>query len=176
MFLIIVWSGCYIWFYRSVEHEIRTNGVKPPGSNFLKFWVALVDKQIVGCVGITAGRDLKPKIKDEAEKARDLTEAGKVASVWRLTVDPKFRRFGIGRQLMSHIEEYLVSQGYTEIALLAGNIDSLRFYDSLNYRRDRVAWHLGNHESIFFSKQIGPTSSTSSSPTTSPSSSSSSSS
>lgn len=145
----------------------------------MHFWVAEYDKQIVGCVGVTAGRDLKPKIKDDEKSANgkdntdntsntgsnnnnntnssssaDDSSNSKVASVWRLTVDPKYRRYGIGKLLMDVVEKYLKEQGFDEIALLAGNIDSLKFYDRIGYRRDRVAWHLGNHESIYYSKKI----------------------
>jgi len=150
-------------------------GVK--GMEYLNFWVAEVDGEVTACIGVvdgpaykaaahanSAGGDKKDKTetaateKDGGKAAETETESGasgrKVASVWRLTVTEKSRNLGLGRILMDVSEKWLAEHGYTDVSLLAGHIGSQKFYDKLGYTREKVAWHLGNHESIYFSKKL----------------------
>jgi len=163
----LLWGSGYLWFHTQVEKSIRSAGVK--GMEYLKFWVADVDGAVAGCVGVVDGPAHKAasyangaqtkEQADAAEAAGGDTAAPaaaprKVASIWRLTVSEQFRKFGLGRLLMDEAEKFLKEGGYTDISLLAGHIGSQIFYDRLKYTREKVAWHLGNHESIYFSKKL----------------------
>lgn len=130
--------GYLIWFNQSVEGFIKRSGVRAP---YDKFYVATLDDYIIGCVGIKAGNSLS-----------EATTDTEVCSIWRLTVDEKYRQYGLGKKLMAICEDYAIENKYKEIKLLAGNIASIKFYDRLGYTRESVAWSKGRHESINFHK------------------------
>lgn len=129
----------------------------PENAEYLKFFVAVLDNEIVGCIGLTDGEELvKTKIPEKTDDAdgQSLKSGTKIASVWRLTVTAPYRKYAIGRKLMMYCEEYLEQQNYTKITLLAGNIDSLHFYDRLKYSKTHLAWEKGYHQSWYYALSL----------------------
>jgi ribosomal protein S18 acetylase RimI-like enzyme len=55
--------------------------------------------------------------------------------MYSLAVDPRFRRQGIGRTLVQHLERVLALRGCPKINLqiLAGNAEVTSFYETLGY-------------------------------------------
>lgn len=58
--------------------------------------------------------------------------------IYYLGVDAEFRRWGIGRILVRHCEEWLARLGAPKIQLMVrtGNEDAARFYDAIGYDED----------------------------------------
>ncbi|AHI63280.1 GNAT family acetyltransferase [Burkholderia thailandensis] len=55
--------------------------------------------------------------------------------LYSLAVEPRARRFGIGRALLAHAEAALAARGCPKVNLqvLPGNDDACRFYEALGY-------------------------------------------
>lgn len=67
--------------------------------------------------------------------AERVGERGSVAVVHWLLVDPRYRRHGIGRLLINHLEQAAWNAGHREIQLEthAGWIAAVAFYQSIGY-------------------------------------------
>lgn len=114
----------------------------------MKFFVATLDEEIIGCIGLTDGEELT-----KSDKPTNTSE-DKIASVWRLTVSAPYRKYAVGRRLMMYCEDFLQKEGYTKITLLAGNIDSINFYSRLKYKKTHLSWEKGYHQSWFFALDL----------------------
>ena len=57
-----------------------------------------------------------------------------------LSVDPEYRRQGLGQQLMTAVEEQLLAVGCPKINLQirAGNGEAIAFYESIGFTKDEV--------------------------------------
>ena len=80
-------------------------------------FVALRDSKCFGCVGVKVGTDIEKQ------------ESGSVAaSIWRLSVDERVRRQGVGMALMCAAEDWARQQGCTCMSLATSNNFAAKFY------------------------------------------------
>lgn len=84
--------------------------------------------EIIGCIGIR-GYD------KDFEEFKGVYFKDTTASIWRLMVDLKYRRMGIGSKLVKYVERFSKSKNYSNIYLhtqrnLPG---ALQFWQSQNY-------------------------------------------
>lgn len=85
---------------------------------------------------------------------------GHTAYIVTLDVAPAFRRRGLARTLMHETESRALAAGAHEIALhvYTGNTNAINFYESLGYRRLRMAedfYSRGVH-ALVYRKHCGP--------------------
>lgn len=87
------------------------------------FWVAEVDKKIVGCIGV------KPV---ESSHSSDCATA---AELCRLSVDASARRLGVASALVAVLESFALASGYAQISLeTIGAMESAqKLYRALGY-------------------------------------------
>ena len=106
---------------------VRRVWMRPSFSNF---WVAEVDGNPVGCVACKMTHTLL-----DSKSATLFSDGGnaKEASVWRLSVDPSARRYGLGRRLMATAERWAGEQGARRVSLITGNKSSKQFYQRIGY-------------------------------------------
>jgi len=60
--------------------------------------------------------------------------------IYYLAVDPKHRKQGLGRQIMTAAEEKLLDIGCPKIDLMIrkNNLDVIKFYEKIGYGHDEV--------------------------------------
>jgi len=92
------------------------------------FFVAELDGRVVGCVGVLA----KHTLYKEATGGVASSGAGD-ASLWRLSVDSRLRRQGVGHALVAAAEAWGAAHGCTRVSLVCGNPRSKRAYHRLGY-------------------------------------------
>lgn len=111
-----------------------------PGGNF---WVATVNdgnkEKVVGMVGL----EKKPNGEGELR---------------RMSVSSEFRRFGLGRQLVSHLEAWAKESGYSKVVLSTGAImfNAVKFYPSIGYEltRTEIVSQDPEFEAHYFAKNL----------------------
>ncbi|TYZ59232.1 hypothetical protein PybrP1_010852 [[Pythium] brassicae (nom. inval.)] len=103
-----------------------------PGGNF---WVATLaseegEDEIIGTIAY------------ERKAARD-------GEVRRLSVKSSFRRFGIGRVLVSHLEQWAKAHGFASVSLNTGTVmhDAVHFYKKIGYAVTKVENESGDMSS-----------------------------
>uniref|UniRef100_K3XAQ0 N-acetyltransferase domain-containing protein n=1 Tax=Globisporangium ultimum (strain ATCC 200006 / CBS 805.95 / DAOM BR144) TaxID=431595 RepID=K3XAQ0_GLOUD len=100
--------------------------VKPGGN----FWVATIDdeqqdggrrEKVIGMVGLEA----KPNQEGELR---------------RMSVDSAYRRYGVGRMLVTHLETWAKANGFVKVWLTTGDImkQACRFHESLDYEHTKT--------------------------------------
>lgn len=110
--------------------------VGPDGKNLISNWIAKEDRimfvalqhlKCVGCVGVKVGTDI------EKQESSSVT----VASIWRLSVDERVRRQGVGMALMCAAEDWARQQGCTSMCLESANKIAAKFYvDKAGYKEE----------------------------------------
>ena len=65
---------------------------------------------------------------------------GHRGSVYYLSVHPDYQKISLGRMLMKHSEDYLLTLGCPKLNLMVrtSNLPVIEFYDQLGYRKDEV--------------------------------------
>ena len=65
---------------------------------------------------------------------------GHRGSVYYLSVHPDYQKKSLGRMLMKHSEDYLLTLGCPKLNLMVrtSNLPVIEFYDQLGYRKDEV--------------------------------------
>jgi len=65
---------------------------------------------------------------------------GHRGSVYYLSIHPDFQKKNLGRMLMNHSENYLLTLGCPKLNLMVrtSNLPVIEFYDRLGYQRDEV--------------------------------------
>ena len=58
-----------------------------------------------------------------------------IFSIWRMSVDEKARRFGVGRRLMEACEHWAKDKGGTKMTLVTGNSIAANFYKRVGYSK-----------------------------------------
>lgn len=127
------------------NHAISIDGdMGPDGANLHRFWGSNGDKEredramfiaesrdgITGAVIVVGVCCVK---RGEDEKV--IPQAGyPVFSIWRMSVDERFRGFKIGTRLMCTAEEWARSKGGKRITLITGNSIASKFYQSIGYK------------------------------------------
>jgi ribosomal protein S18 acetylase RimI-like enzyme len=104
-----------------IDHSKQRAGlellIEQPGSSYIL--VAESGEKVIGML--------------TAQMFISTAEGGKVAILEDMVVDEKFRRQGIGKDLMKEMEKWAVQNNIKRIQLLADkdNISALHFYDKL---------------------------------------------
>jgi GNAT superfamily N-acetyltransferase len=109
------------------DHAMLPDGdVGPDGENLISNWISKEDRimfvalqglKCVGCVGVKVGTDIEKQ------------ESGSVvASIWRLSVDERARRQGVGMALMCAAEDWARQQGCSSMSLKSANKIAAKFY------------------------------------------------
>ncbi|MDL2246318.1 GNAT family N-acetyltransferase [Methanobrevibacter sp. OttesenSCG-928-K11] len=104
------------------------NYYKDPSRNNLFIALKLENNEIIGTIAI---REYDKNFEEfENVYSKDFT-----SSIWRLFVNKKYRRYGIGTKLVNIVEEFAKEKNYKEIYLhthknVKGALD---FWKSLNY-------------------------------------------
>ncbi len=72
---------------------------------------------------------------------------GHRGSVYYLSIHPDFQKKNLGRMLMKHSEDYLLTLGCPKLNLMVrtSNLEVIEFYDRLGYQKDEV---------VVFSKRL----------------------
>lgn len=81
----------------------------------------------IGCVCVKLEHTLS------RERAGGVEPVKGEASVWKLSVLPEARRFGVGRMLMGGAEDFARRRGCTRVSLVTSNESSKTFYRRLGY-------------------------------------------
>ncbi len=65
---------------------------------------------------------------------------GHRGSVYYLSIHPDFQKKNLGRMLMKHSEDYLLTLGCPKLNLMVrtSNLEVIEFYDRLGYQKDEV--------------------------------------
>lgn len=102
--------------------------IKPDKNIFLLAFLKNTDK-IIGTIGIRA-------YDKDYEIFKGTYDAETTASIWRVFIDKKWRRNGIGSKLVSTAEEFCKNKGYKNIYLHTQKIvdGSLDFWLSKGYK------------------------------------------
>ncbi|TMW58405.1 hypothetical protein Poli38472_009964 [Pythium oligandrum] len=118
-------EGQDVRFYRNyVDKTLKTDLGDIEGTYFASgghFWVATTtvgeQEVVVGMVGLEGKPD-------------------GVGEVRRMSVMPEYRRFGVGRDLIDHLERWAEQNGFTKVWLATGRVmvQACRFYESLGYK------------------------------------------
>jgi len=146
LFYVEVWS----YIRHALAQDVCVSGIqKTYFDTGGYFWVA-VDKtynEVVGCIALQ-GLETGPKNRQQQQSngnssnnnntktsmlecgtietetavpADKWTRAERVGELRRLSVDPEHRRWGIGRHLLAHLENFARQQGYSHIMLTCSN-------------------------------------------------------
>ncbi|MFP5345964.1 MAG: GNAT family N-acetyltransferase [Actinomycetes bacterium] len=119
---------------------------RPPLGAFL---VALVDGDLVGCVGLRA-------VVDE-HAVTDVESPGRDVELKRMYVRFRYRRSGIGRALLQAAEERARSLGYRRILLETGlgQPEAIGLYEAAGYERVTGFGHYARQpDSRAFAKRL----------------------
>ncbi len=116
------------WFDQVFKSDMKDifqwygSGIRPQTA----FWIAELDDNIVGCIAITPVH---------SSRRKDL--AYTIGELQRFAVDKKYRRYGIGKLLVYHLETWAQSQGYESIFLrtLPNMTNAINFYTNYGYQR-----------------------------------------
>lgn len=107
-----------------------------PGGNF---WVATIDSEVVGIVGLEA----KPNCEGELRRMSIKTEA---------------RRFGVGRLLVAHLETWASAHGFAKVWLSTGGVmtQTQKSYASMGYEFTHTEPYMSDpsFEAVFFAKTL----------------------
>ncbi|KAF1331440.1 N-acetyltransferase cml2, partial [Globisporangium splendens] len=108
-----------------------------PGGNF---WVAtLEDGEIVGMIAYQ---------KKEADGEGELR---------RLSVKSEYKRFGLGKFLVAHLETWAKANGFKTVTLNTGTVmhDAIAFYHKIGYTLTKIENTSGHYELQYFEKSEG---------------------
>ena len=126
-------------FHSLIKENYSENGCfGPEGRNITANWgktdrcmyVACIDEEIVGLCGVKIGK--------EEDSVAEGTEELKVASIWRLSVDSRHRRKGIGEQLLSQCENWARDKKCETMTLVTGNQIAHKFYLKVQFEVTEV--------------------------------------
>ena len=106
-----------------------------------KFWVYEKNKRIIGCMGITPGRE-------------------KSIEIHKLYIDKKYRRKGLAKRLLSMAETYALNSKIKKITLWTDTRfkESHKTYEKLNYKklkRTRKLYDVSKTKEYTFTKVLG---------------------
>lgn len=128
------------WSLKGDLGHIPTTYIAPGGN----FWVATLPgddgedgEEIIGTI------------------AYERKEAGN-GELRRLSVKSAYRRFGIGRVLVAHVEQWAKAHGFSGVSLNTGTVmhDACHFYKKIGYSVTKVESTPGGYELIYFAKQL----------------------
>uniref|UniRef100_K3XAQ9 N-acetyltransferase domain-containing protein n=1 Tax=Globisporangium ultimum (strain ATCC 200006 / CBS 805.95 / DAOM BR144) TaxID=431595 RepID=K3XAQ9_GLOUD len=131
------WEG---YVQQSIHDDLADIGgvYMKPGGNF---WVATIEDKIVGMVGLEA----KPNQEGELR---------------RMSVNHEYRRYGIGRLLIAHLEAWAAANGFTKVWLSTGGVmtQARKFYLSLGYDHTKTEVYSQDpyFEAMFYAKTVAP--------------------
>lgn len=107
-----------------------------PGGNF---WVAIIEDKVVGMVAL----EKKPDGEGELR---------------RMSVNAEYRRYGLGRKLVAHLEDWAKTSGYKRVWLSTGAImtNACKFYPSIGYEHTRTEVFSQDpyFEAFYFAKDL----------------------
>lgn len=74
----------------------------------------------------------------------------------RLSIKREYRRFGLGKLLVAHLEQWAKTNGFTSVSLNTGTVmhDACRFYDKIGYALTKIEPTPGGYELAYFSKAL----------------------
>jgi len=106
-----------------------------------KFWVYEKNKRIIGCMGITPGRE-------------------KSIEIHKLYIDKKYRRKGLAKRLLSMAETYALNSKVKKITLWTDTRfkESHKTYKRLNYKKlkkTRKLYDISKTTEYTFTKVLG---------------------
>lgn len=111
------------------------------------FWVATArhshekDEEVIGMVGLQVCAD-----------------ASGSAELRRMSVKPEYRRYGVGRLLVAHLERWAQAQAFASVVLSTGAtmLQAQRFYQSLLYTQTKTTVYSQAplFELVHFTKQL----------------------
>lgn len=145
----LLWQGIKSQTRRDMTEATILAKWRRPGTS--EFFVALHNGRVAGCVAVTNEHTLGKEARAGVPALRG------EASVWRLSVDPEYRKLGLGKRLMHTAETWARDHGCHHISLVTGNPASKKFYQRLGYGSetepravaavfgspDAVGWGLG---------------------------------
>lgn len=113
-----------------------------------------------GCVYLLAYQDNRPVGMGALRPLRATSleaPALDIAEVRRMFVDAAQRRYGVGRQVLSALEQHALALGYRRLVLETGNrqLPAIALYERAGYRRIApFGPHVGDPTSVCFEKEL----------------------
>ncbi|GAB9469998.1 N-acetyltransferase cml2 [Globisporangium polare] len=116
-----------------------------PGGNF---WIASLASET------TAGDEAEPEEVIGMIACQPKAEGD--GELRRLSVKSAYRRFGIGKILVRHLERWATANGFKTVSLNTGTVmhDACLFYKKIGYTLTKTEHTSGHYELAFFCKQL----------------------